>query len=135
MAKKSASTAARVVPAAGAVLWRESDESDDDGADAGPLIALVHRPRYDDWSLPKGKVDPGETEPVTAVREGTRGDGLRLTAGPASRRGELSHRLGRQARSVLGGPHARRRVHPQFRGRRAGVALHQERDEAPPVPP
>ena len=32
-------------------------------------MALIHRPRYDDWSLPKGKVDPGETEPVTAVRE------------------------------------------------------------------
>ena len=30
---------------------------------------MVHRPRYDDWSLPKGKVDPGESEPVTAVRE------------------------------------------------------------------
>jgi 8-oxo-dGTP diphosphatase len=54
-----------VVPAAGAVLWRDSDV---DGV-ADPLVALVHRPRYDDWSLPKGKVDPGETEPVTAVRE------------------------------------------------------------------
>jgi 8-oxo-dGTP diphosphatase len=32
-------------------------------------VAVIHRPRYDDWSLPKGKVDPGETEPVTAVRE------------------------------------------------------------------
>jgi 8-oxo-dGTP diphosphatase len=49
--------------AAGAVLWRTADDS------ADPLVALVHRPRYDDWSLPKGKVDPGETEPVTAVRE------------------------------------------------------------------
>jgi 8-oxo-dGTP diphosphatase len=34
-----------------------------------PEVAIIHRPRYDDWSLPKGKVDPGETEPVTAVRE------------------------------------------------------------------
>ncbi len=50
--------------AAGAVLWRTADEES-----ATPLVALVHRPRYDDWSLPKGKVDPGETEPVTAVRE------------------------------------------------------------------
>lgn len=48
--------------AAGAVLWRPGESGD-------PLIAVVHRPRYDDWSLPKGKVDPGETEPVTAVRE------------------------------------------------------------------
>lgn len=44
-------------------MWRTDD------AHAGPVIALVHRPRYDDWSFPKGKVDPGETEPVTAVRE------------------------------------------------------------------
>lgn len=55
--------AVRVIPAAGAVLWRSESGHD------GPLVAVVHRPRYDDWSLPKGKVDPGETEPVTAVRE------------------------------------------------------------------
>ncbi|BBZ27810.1 8-oxo-dGTP diphosphatase [Mycolicibacterium madagascariense] len=59
--------AARIVPAAGAVLWRPADHSAT--PDAPPLVAVVHRPRYDDWSLPKGKVDPGETEPVTAVRE------------------------------------------------------------------
>ena len=58
----------KAVPAAGAVLWRT------DGDDPQPLVALIHRPRYDDWSLPKGKVDPGETEPVTAVREVARGD-------------------------------------------------------------
>ncbi|MGQ9350475.1 NUDIX hydrolase [Mycolicibacterium gilvum] len=49
--------------AAGAVLWRPQD-----GTDA-PEIAIIHRPRYDDWSLPKGKVDPGETDTVAAVRE------------------------------------------------------------------
>ena len=65
MTKKAPSSAARVIPAAGAVLWRDADA---DGV-AEPLVALVHRPRYDDWSLPKGKVDSGETEPVTAVRE------------------------------------------------------------------
>ncbi|MDQ2635797.1 MAG: NUDIX hydrolase [Actinomycetota bacterium] len=54
---------AATVHAAGAVLWRPN------GDPAAPEIAIVHRPRYDDWSLPKGKVDPGETEPVTAVRE------------------------------------------------------------------
>ncbi|TFV60401.1 NUDIX hydrolase [Mycobacterium sp. PS03-16] len=53
----------KAVLAAGAVLWRS------DGADAPPEVAVIHRPRYDDWSLPKGKVDPGETEAVTAVRE------------------------------------------------------------------
>jgi 8-oxo-dGTP pyrophosphatase MutT (NUDIX family) len=53
----------KVVLAAGAVLWRSGGEA------AQTEIAIIHRPRYDDWSLPKGKVDPGETEPVTAVRE------------------------------------------------------------------
>jgi 8-oxo-dGTP diphosphatase len=53
----------KAVLAAGAVLWRHS------GDPLTPEVAIIHRPRYDDWSLPKGKVDPGETEPVTAVRE------------------------------------------------------------------
>ena len=51
---------ARLVRAAGAVLWRQRDALE---------VAIIHRPRYDDWSLPKGKVDPGEIEPLTAVRE------------------------------------------------------------------
>ena len=59
----TATPASKAIRAAGAVLWRSSADS------AGPQVAVIHRPRYDDWSLPKGKVDPGETEPVTAVRE------------------------------------------------------------------
>lgn len=55
--------AAPTIRAAGAVLWRADSDPD------VPEVALIHRPRYDDWSLPKGKVDHGETEPVTAVRE------------------------------------------------------------------
>ena len=51
----------RLVSAAGAVLWRKHR--------AGIEVAVIHRPRYDDWSLPKGKLDPGETEPLAAVRE------------------------------------------------------------------
>lgn len=47
--------------AAGAVLWRDND---------GALeVLMVHRPKYRDWSWPKGKVDPGETLPECAVRE------------------------------------------------------------------
>ena len=49
------------VRAAGGVLWRE--------VDGQVLVAVVHRPRYDDWSLPKGKLDPGELEVAAAVRE------------------------------------------------------------------
>jgi 8-oxo-(d)GTP phosphatase len=53
----------RIVHAAGAVLWRPGS------ANQAVEIAVIHRPRYDDWSLPKGKVDAGETAPVAAVRE------------------------------------------------------------------
>ena len=53
----------KAILAAGAVLWRPN------GNPSALEVAIIHRPRYDDWSLPKGKVDPGETEPVTAVRE------------------------------------------------------------------
>jgi 8-oxo-(d)GTP phosphatase len=56
----------RIIHAAGAVLWRVGSAG---SADAGVELAVIHRPRYDDWSLPKGKVDPGETAPVAAVRE------------------------------------------------------------------
>jgi 8-oxo-dGTP pyrophosphatase MutT (NUDIX family) len=51
-----------VVRAAGGVVWRR-------GAGGRVEVILVHRPRYDDWSLPKGKVDPGETEEQAALRE------------------------------------------------------------------
>jgi 8-oxo-dGTP diphosphatase len=51
-----------VVYAAGGVVWREN-------SDGHLEVALVHRPRYDDWTLPKGKVEPGETLISTAVRE------------------------------------------------------------------
>jgi 8-oxo-dGTP diphosphatase len=55
--------ARKIVRAAGAVLWRPGYR------ESAVEIAVIHRPRYDDWSLPKGKTDPGETEPLTAVRE------------------------------------------------------------------
>jgi 8-oxo-dGTP diphosphatase len=50
--------------AAGGVLWRPHAE------DATKVrIALIHRPRYDDWTLPKGKRKPGEPSLSTAMRE------------------------------------------------------------------
>jgi len=50
------------VKAAGCVVWRPS-------AGGEVEIALAHRPRYDDWSLPKGKLEPGEDWAVAALRE------------------------------------------------------------------
>lgn len=52
--------------AAGGVLWRPSDRSE---AEGDIEVALVHRPRYDDWSLPKGKPEAGEHLLETAARE------------------------------------------------------------------
>jgi 8-oxo-dGTP diphosphatase len=41
-------------------------------------IAVVHRPRYDDWSLPKGKLEPGESWEEAALREVEEETGLRV---------------------------------------------------------
>jgi len=51
-----------VIRAAGALLWRENSQLEIE-------IALIHRPRYGDWSLPKGKVDDGESTLQCAYRE------------------------------------------------------------------
>jgi 8-oxo-dGTP diphosphatase len=53
---------ANLVLAAGGVVWRRHP-------DGNLEVVLVHRPRYDDWSLPKGKVNPGETDEEAALRE------------------------------------------------------------------
>ena len=60
-------------PAAGALVWRR---------ESGMLqVALVHRPRYDDWSWPKGKLDPGERWAAAAAREVWEETGLRVRLG------------------------------------------------------
>lgn len=64
-----------VVRAAGGVLWRTGED--------GPEVALVHRPRYDDWSLPKGKLEPGEHPLEAAVREVREETGATAVAGRA----------------------------------------------------
>jgi 8-oxo-dGTP pyrophosphatase MutT (NUDIX family) len=50
------------VKASGGVIWRPAE---DDGVE----LVVVHRPRYDDWSLPKGKLDAGESWEQAALRE------------------------------------------------------------------
>jgi 8-oxo-(d)GTP phosphatase len=45
-------------------------------------VLLIHRPRYDDWSFPKGKLDPGEHVAAAAVREVAEETGLRVRLGP-----------------------------------------------------
>jgi 8-oxo-(d)GTP phosphatase len=64
----------RLVKAAGGVAWRP-------GPDGEPEVLLVHRKKYDDWSLPKGKTEPGELLPVTAVREVLEEGGARIALG------------------------------------------------------
>jgi 8-oxo-(d)GTP phosphatase len=64
----------RLIKAAGAVAWRP-------GPDGEPEVLLVHRKKYDDWSLPKGKTEPDEPLPVTAVREVLEEGGARLALG------------------------------------------------------
>jgi 8-oxo-dGTP diphosphatase len=54
-----------LIRAAGGVLWRSAGP----GAEDAIEVAVIHRPRYDDWSLPKGKLSNGESELAAAVRE------------------------------------------------------------------
>lgn len=63
-----------ILTAAGGVLWRQG---------AGPVeVLMVHRPSYDDWSLPKGKPRPNENAIQTAVREVIEETGLDFRVGP-----------------------------------------------------
>jgi 8-oxo-dGTP pyrophosphatase MutT (NUDIX family) len=80
------------VRAAGGAVWRR-------GAGGQLETALVHRPKYDDWSLPKGKPDAGEHPLQTAVREVVEETGLSVVAGRRSvrTRYEVGLRDGRMA--------------------------------------
>jgi 8-oxo-dGTP diphosphatase len=61
------------VKASGGVVWRRGER--------GVEVVVVHRPRYDDWSLPKGKLDPGEGWEQAALREVEEEVGLRCRLG------------------------------------------------------
>ncbi|HEY8002343.1 MAG TPA: NUDIX hydrolase [Solirubrobacterales bacterium] len=78
---------APTVSAAGGVVI------DDDGAE--PKVAVVHRPQYDDWSLPKGKLEPGESWSDGALREVEEETGLRCELGPELEPARYRDRKGR----------------------------------------
>jgi 8-oxo-dGTP diphosphatase len=63
------------VKAAGVVLWRPGRGSDE------PELALVHRPKLDDWSFPKGKLKEGERSREAARREALEETGMRVQLG------------------------------------------------------
>jgi 8-oxo-(d)GTP phosphatase len=65
-----------MIRAAGGVVWRN-------GRDAGIEVAVIHRPRYDDWSIPKGKLAAGESEFEGAIREVHEETGYRVRPGRA----------------------------------------------------
>ena len=64
-----------LIIAAGAVVWRKSNSGEIE-------VAVVHRPKYDDWSFPKGKVDVGESVIACAHREVTEETNLDTEFGP-----------------------------------------------------
>ena len=107
MARKAAD-----VLAAGAVVWRERRQSRE--------VLVIHRPRYNDWSLPKGKVDRRESLPATAVREVEEETGYRVRLGrplpavryrlPDGRRKQVSYWAATVLSRTGPGPQDRREV-------------------------
>lgn len=73
MSANTSRTAPPDVVAAGAVVLRSGKRE--------PEVLVVHRPRYRDWSLPKGKLDAGESAPVAAVREVLEETGVTIRLG------------------------------------------------------
>lgn len=61
------------VLAAGALVWRLKNDK--------LQVLVVHRPRYDDWSFPKGKAEPGESMVLTAIREVAEETGRQIVLG------------------------------------------------------
>lgn len=62
-----------LVEAAGGLVWRAGRD--------GPRLAVIHRPKHQDWSLPKGKLEPGEAFTEAALREVEEETGCRAQLG------------------------------------------------------
>lgn len=65
------------IRAAGGAVWRKAGGI----ATGAPELLLVHRPKYDDWTLPKGKAEDGESDEDCALREVEEETGLRCVLG------------------------------------------------------
>lgn len=78
------------IRAAGGVVWREDDD--------GLRVAVIHRPRQNDWTLPKGKLEPGEDEHSAAVREAWEETGWQVEAG--AELGSLRYKVGGEPKTV-----------------------------------
>ncbi len=73
--ERHAPSGQETIQAAGGAVWRrEGDRLE---------VLLIHRPRYDDWSLPKGKLNDDEDHTAAALREVKEETGLRCLLGPA----------------------------------------------------
>lgn len=71
-----------VTTAGGGIVWRHrASPTSEPGGSRRVEVLVGHRPRYDDWTFPKGKPDPGEDLTVTAVREIAEETGLRVRLG------------------------------------------------------
>jgi hypothetical protein len=85
---------------------------------SGLELLVIHRPRSGDWSLPKGKLEPGETAVAAALARGPRGDRVALRPRRRSRRDALRRSQGAsEARPVLGDAHDGGPLPSQRRGR------------------
>lgn len=80
-----------MIEAAGGVVWRR-------GSKGSLKVLLVHRDRYDDWSLPKGKLEPGETHRHAALREVEEETGLHCKMGQELPEVRYEDRKGRPKR-------------------------------------
>jgi 8-oxo-dGTP pyrophosphatase MutT (NUDIX family) len=87
----SQATEPTLVRAAGGVVTRNGPD--------GPELLLIHRPRYDDWSFPKGKRDGDETDEQTALREVREETGLACVLGREL--GEAQYRDNRGRRKIV----------------------------------
>jgi 8-oxo-dGTP diphosphatase len=80
-----------VIEAAGGVVWRRGERGD-------IHVLLIHRPRRNDWSLPKGKLEKGERATEAALREVLEETGLRCELGAPVGTARYRDRRGRSKR-------------------------------------